>query len=510
MIIRNLLFPLPLLSSRCLEQVFEIIDQGSTQSLASWMVMLNTMNLRKAEKKILEELFASFHRRFCAEGVDPIAFLRGFYSDLIINGNTVSPTAVVAMLAHWEDTVCRTLRHALGPGNAEQGCAWIRSLILNVHALVLQMPLWPCKEEKTETEWKPPLTRLLNRVARGEAWQWAALVDRSASCRLLDAAMATPEGEWQEADMASGQAMDLEERVRTVDRHTLCRSVAPGVDLVVKTAGLPGEETGFRVNQVAQWLSLCFDLSARITGPSGEAGDLFHLYDAVLNFDEALLQSRDLEEILSSTVDQVCRIGRFRRGALFWYTPLTRTVVGAHAFNLRREDILRIREYEENLSGLQEVIRSTTPVFYENVARRLPDHYVQTFHLTSLLFCPMVFEPRRPGAVLLLDQGGTPFQPEDRTVRLVHTLLCRASKPIATHLSGSPRHTSRQTPTVLTRREHQILQLIADGLDTRDISARLHLSEYTVSEYVGTILRKLGASNRAQAVAVALRRHLIQ
>jgi DNA-binding NarL/FixJ family response regulator len=53
------------------------------------------------------------------------------------------------------------------------------------------------------------------------------------------------------------------------------------------------------------------------------------------------------------------------------------------------------------------------------------------------------------------------------------------------------------------------LQLIADGLDTKDISKHLHLSEYTVSEYVGTILRKLGASNRPQAVAKAFRQHLL-
>ncbi|MBX6396136.1 MAG: response regulator transcription factor, partial [Alicyclobacillaceae bacterium] len=57
--------------------------------------------------------------------------------------------------------------------------------------------------------------------------------------------------------------------------------------------------------------------------------------------------------------------------------------------------------------------------------------------------------------------------------------------------------------------EQQILQLIADGLDTKEISKHLHLSEYTVSEYVGTILRKLRATNRSEAVAKALRQHLI-
>lgn len=51
----------------------------------------------------------------------------------------------------------------------------------------------------------------------------------------------------------------------------------------------------------------------------------------------------------------------------------------------------------------------------------------------------------------------------------------------------------------LTRRELDVLRLLADGLGDRDIAAALTISRRTVETHVGTILRKLGVRNRAEA-----------
>ena len=56
---------------------------------------------------------------------------------------------------------------------------------------------------------------------------------------------------------------------------------------------------------------------------------------------------------------------------------------------------------------------------------------------------------------------------------------------------------------VLTAREEQILQLIADGLTNREISRNLLISESTVENHIHHIYAKLRISNRAQAVAHA-------
>jgi predicted ATPase/DNA-binding CsgD family transcriptional regulator len=54
----------------------------------------------------------------------------------------------------------------------------------------------------------------------------------------------------------------------------------------------------------------------------------------------------------------------------------------------------------------------------------------------------------------------------------------------------------------LTRREHQVAGLIAEGLTNRQIAARLFIAERTVDTHVGRILAKLGCTSRAQAAAI--------
>jgi DNA-binding NarL/FixJ family response regulator len=62
----------------------------------------------------------------------------------------------------------------------------------------------------------------------------------------------------------------------------------------------------------------------------------------------------------------------------------------------------------------------------------------------------------------------------------------------------------------LTRRQRQIIQLVADGHSTRDVAHHLHLSAETVRTHTKAALPRLGARDRAHAVAIALRTGLIQ
>ena len=62
----------------------------------------------------------------------------------------------------------------------------------------------------------------------------------------------------------------------------------------------------------------------------------------------------------------------------------------------------------------------------------------------------------------------------------------------------------------LTPRQHEVLQLLADGASTDDVASRLHLSKETVRNHVRHILRALGAHSRLEAVAMSLRRGLVK
>jgi two-component system, NarL family, response regulator YdfI len=61
----------------------------------------------------------------------------------------------------------------------------------------------------------------------------------------------------------------------------------------------------------------------------------------------------------------------------------------------------------------------------------------------------------------------------------------------------------------LTRREREVLQMLAAGLANKEIAARLNISDHTAKFHVASILGKLGAATRAEAVTVGIRRGLV-
>ena len=62
---------------------------------------------------------------------------------------------------------------------------------------------------------------------------------------------------------------------------------------------------------------------------------------------------------------------------------------------------------------------------------------------------------------------------------------------------------------MLTAREREILQLLADGMSNADVAAKLFISQETVKSHVRHILTKLEADTRTHAVAIALRDSII-
>jgi DNA-binding NarL/FixJ family response regulator len=61
----------------------------------------------------------------------------------------------------------------------------------------------------------------------------------------------------------------------------------------------------------------------------------------------------------------------------------------------------------------------------------------------------------------------------------------------------------------LTRREIEVLRLVAEGLNNQTIAERLFVSDHTVHRHLANILNKLDVSTRAAAVAQAVRRGLL-
>ena len=89
-------------------------------------------------------------------------------------------------------------------------------------------------------------------------------------------------------------------------------------------------------------------------------------------------------------------------------------------------------------------------------------------------------------------------------IRQVHAGKKRIPTEIAAHLA------EHFSDDALTDREIDVLKHIAGGNRNRDIAERLFISEETVKVHIKHIMEKLGASDRTQAVAIAVRRGIIQ
>lgn len=87
--------------------------------------------------------------------------------------------------------------------------------------------------------------------------------------------------------------------------------------------------------------------------------------------------------------------------------------------------------------------------------------------------------------------GGSYLEP-----RVASKLLAEVSSP-------------RTRGTGLSEREREVLRLVAEGLPTKQIALSLSISERTVKFHINSIFHKLGADNRAQAVALAAQRGLL-
>ena len=237
--------------------------------------------------------------------------------------------------------------------------------------------------------------------------------------------------------------------------------------------------------------------------------DQMEIYEAIIRYDETLLTLNGLEDILSYSVREICRIAGFERAALFWYTPITRSLDGIYSHNIDLDVIRRIRELDYNIPGLKYVLREKKPIYLQDVKNYLPAHHIENFRVTSLVVAPLYGKDPFPLGFLLLDQDGRHFRPEHRRMEILHALIQRTSKALEAQLNPS-RPPRFHNPSVLSNREREILQLIAAGHSTKSIAAQLHISEHTAAEHAHTILKKLEAKNRAEAVAIALRKQWIR
>jgi DNA-binding NarL/FixJ family response regulator len=98
-------------------------------------------------------------------------------------------------------------------------------------------------------------------------------------------------------------------------------------------------------------------------------------------------------------------------------------------------------------------------------------------------------------AIRIVHSGGSLLQPV-----VASKLLRQLSSQAGRQAAGS---------ATLTRREREVLRLLAQGKSNREVAAALVVSERTAKFHVSSLMGKLGATNRTEAVSIAAQRGLI-
>ncbi len=91
---------------------------------------------------------------------------------------------------------------------------------------------------------------------------------------------------------------------------------------------------------------------------------------------------------------------------------------------------------------------------------------------------------------------------EDKSDEEVAAVLARMESDDAADLIN-------ELPEELASREHEVLQLLAQGLSNAEIGTQLYIGETTVKTHVTRVLQKLNVRDRAQAIVVAHRTGLV-
>ncbi|RFU64181.1 response regulator transcription factor [Bacillus sp. V59.32b] len=224
--------------------------------------------------------------------------------------------------------------------------------------------------------------------------------------------------------------------------------------------------------------------------------------EAVYDYMKKIAEVSDVREKAEWMLRGCVHFFPFERASLFTYSPLSHR--GEGIFLIENDKLISLEEVKDDVRPIFPLYQALTrnkPVFInrEDILVSFPDKYIRHFELSTLAIVPISLLNIVVGFVLVDRYGGEyPF------TKNYLSLLAYYFKQ-----TTSPYFPLSSEKNLLSKRETEVLQHLANGYSIKEMAGMMSVSEYTVRDYMSSVIRKLGVNHRAEAVAVGMRKGII-
>jgi DNA-binding NarL/FixJ family response regulator len=182
---------------------------------------------------------------------------------------------------------------------------------------------------------------------------------------------------------------------------------------------------------------------------------------------------------------------------------------------VRREHDMRVAATASTFAFLRSLmLESSADVALIDPGREMQSPAVRDWLLELLDLTPIVLLIAEPDSGIFnrIRRAGTGglLQADASSEQIIQSIKAVATGLTVFDTALEAMSDAESTIDPLTPREREVLQLLSDGLGNKEIASKLNISEHTIKFHIRSILGKLGAASRTEAVTRGLRSGLIE
>lgn len=246
-----------------------------------------------------------------------------------------------------------------------------------------------------------------------------------------------------------------------------------------------------------------------------------HWDESIIMFQQSIIKSQNFNELIKNIADGLVNYFPYERCAIFSYSATDELSFGLLGKHVNDLEIKEIKEQIDQLPLIKSSLKSIQrlggkanfiqPMYIENAASTFPHKYVEQFELTSLIVVPLFTTSTNEllGAAIIDYGPNKQFKFCRESFNALKKCGLAAGELINNFKNRSQKRERVTAQHLFSPREIEVLSLMAKGASTNEAANILHLSKYTVRDYISTIMKKMNAKNRTEAVARAIKKGVI-